>query len=162
MAWRVWLGNSEVWMIHALCQCWWWYNDWWWHAHSLCTLMQTLHDDDVYLQRLMIWWLACTESWYTITSLLSKGLACTCQDLDVWWLDSNQQCWWAAWPAVLMFNMTMMTWAERWCGSDIYRDDLTVTRVQRLSRADFGMWQVHRFDNLLLIRVAGRGKEMSQ
>ena len=31
-----------------------------------------------------------------------------------------------------MFNMTVMTWAERWCGSDIYRDDLTVTRVQRL------------------------------
>ena len=31
-----------------------------------------------------------------------------------------------------MFNMTMMTWAERWCGSDIYRDDLIVTRLQRL------------------------------
>jgi len=44
----------------------------------------------------------------------------------------DEQSRWAAWSAVLMFNMTVMTWAERWCGSDIYRDDLTVARVQRL------------------------------
>ena len=47
------------------------------------------------------------------------------------------------------------------CGSDIYRDDLAVISVQRLSAKDskFGMRQVHRFDNLFLTRVAGRGKE---
>ena len=66
--------------------------------------------------------------------------------------------WWCSEIAKQRF-FSNCGWQWAVCGSDIYRDDLTVTRVQRLSAAEFGMWQVHRFNNLLLIRVAGRGKE---
>ena len=43
----------------------------------------------------------------------------------------------------------------------IYREDLAVIRVQMISAKStgFGIWQVHRFSNILLIRVAGWGKE---
>ena len=89
-------------------------------------------------------------------------------------------CWWWRWllddddgtySMTLMYNLWWCSeiaeqrffsncgWQWAVCGSDIYRDDLTVTRVQRLSAAEFGMWQVHRFDNLFLIWVARQGKE---
>ena len=98
-----------------------WYDTWWWWCDDAC-YDDALYDVHTLLHcMMMIRWV---DDYQTLMMI--------CSDLHVWWLDSNQQCWWAAWPAVLMFNMTVMTWAERWCGSDIYRDDLTVTRAQRL------------------------------
>ena len=148
-------------MIHSYIL---WCDDVMMHT-TLCTLWCTCMPwcDDTLLCTMMYtcWW--CINDAHCMMMMRwvddYQTLMMTCSDLDVWWLDSNQQCWWAAWPAVLMFNMTVIIWAKRWCDNNKYRDDLTVTRVQRLSAAEFGMWQVHRFDNLLLIRVAGWGKE---
>ena len=129
---------------------------WWCTLYDVIVLLYTLwYDDEHAWFDVMTYFYMCTYYIHT-----------TCWWW--WWLLDDDD---GTYSMTLMYNLwwcSVITeqrlfsdcgWQWAVCGSDIYRDDLTVIRVQRLPAAEFGMWQVHRFDNLLLIRVPGRGKE---
>jgi len=164
---------------------------WWWYCTPLCYdmihFMMIMHVIMMYTL-----WCWCTPIQYDVHAyhsvmMLSYALWCILDVDDAYTVHTEMMMMHTLWQwcipmmmmhddACLMFSGSReglfvqwlcMTRCTRMYMSSvwqwyIYRDDLTVIRVQRLSIVDseFGMWQVHRFGNLLLIWVVGRGKEM--
>ena len=149
-----------------------WYDDMyavkWWCTLSLTRAMIWCFPwcDDISLTRAMIWCFPWCDDILLCTMMCTWYIHITCWWW--WWLLDDDD---GTYSMTLMYNLWWCSeiaeqrffsncgWQWAVCGSDIYRDDLTVTRVQRLSTVEVGVWQVHRFNNILLIRVEGWGKE---
>ena len=113
-------------------------HSWWW--------LYVLDDDCAYLMMIIHtrWWLFILDDYSTYWMVM----------VHTWWrwcthmmmqAEKNylfSDCVWRCAQGC--------TWAV--CGSDIYRGDLTMLRLQMLSIEIIGfyMWQVHKFDNNVL------------
>ena len=115
----------RLWSITQWCMP--WYDTWWWWCDDAC-YDDALYDVHTLLHFIMmmhiLWWhvqeidvsqtLLIKQSpwWWTVWWWWDElNLMMTCSDLDVWWLDSNQQCWW-----VLMSSLTSSI--DVWYDSD--------------------------------------------
>ena len=161
----MWCVNS-LYNIKSSLFLWWYSSMLWW---TLYDAQFSMHSDlMIHALIMMTWCMLWCDHILLCTMMCTFYMHITCWWW--WWLFDDDD---STYPMTLMYNLWWCStiakqryfsdcgWQWAVCGSDIYRDDLTVIRVQRLSAADskFGMWQVHRFGNLFLICVAGRGKE---
>ena len=89
----------------------------------------------IWYMNMMMWWSMMMHSMILMHSYTSWYLIYTLY-------------WWYI-PCHLMYNLSKIAehrfssncgWQWAVCGSDIYWDDLTMIRVQRLLAVEFGMW----------------------
>ena len=141
LAWRDMFKYSKQWSVNVL-QCWWRYI----HDHTCLDLIWWC---TLSLTHAMIWFLPWCDDILLCTMMRTCYIHITCWWW--WWLLDDDD---STYPMTLMYNLWWSSameeqryfsdcgWQWAVCGSDIYKDDLMVIRVQRLSAVDleFGMW----------------------